>query len=256
MTSLKAWAQSQIELFLKETLWASKNTWSQALLLQTAAFGTPASTRFNYAMQMLLLSVLDHPTTSDEHAQSPYHDICISLYQNPGLTASNAALSGWVFLYVLSLGHRSPTWINQLSRNDRLVLYAAYAELTNLRHNPALQTIWLTSPKDESFGGLSSTRSCIKCIRYLQDSWDSSLGQVGRLNSAVPLEDIRQIMRLPSYREIFAKAVRSQSWPSDCGCGENVLSYINTQINYLFQDFSQVQKHFVEYVLYPLFYEV
>lgn len=240
MYKLNNWARSQLELLLGSGSWFSKYTWDEELLLQLDA--AVWEEWFYYDVQAFLRLILTPPDPiASHHKTATRLETCISLYKNPKLLAERGTLFGWVFLYILSLGHRSPAWLDKLTRDDRLVLYAAQAELTNLSSRPDLPLDWLTLHED-----LISNLDCEDCLPRLEVTWNSIFGRVGRLNSVVPLEDIRRIMFLPACRQEFAQAVHSPSWPCQRGCSNQVLAMYDMGLSGLCYQFSDIHKHFVE----------
>jgi hypothetical protein len=243
MNSLKSWAQSQLRHFLEltEQAWVSKSTWDKQLLLEIAAFGKSSPEDIDNGIQTLLRAIL----TPSSVLTPPYLETCVSLYKDSTFSKTSDALSGWIFVFILSLGHRSSVWLNDLTRDDRLVLLTAQAELTNLSQRSDLRINWLTEKRGE-LGPFNLC--CGNCSHFWNPMWVSNYGKVGKLNSATPLEDIRQIMRLGDYRQTFAWAISSGTWPCQEECGKKVLRSVDERTNLLFQDFDKLHTYFVKYV--------
>jgi hypothetical protein len=248
MNSLKSWAQSQIGRFFEFTAytWVSESTWDKQSLLEIAAFGKSSPKDIDDGIQALLRSIL----TPSSALTPPYLETCVSLYKDPIFSKISDALFGWIFAFILSLGHRSSVWLNDLTRDDRLVLYTAQAELTNLSQHSDLRIAWLIGEKLPTFWVFDMC--CQECLSHCKTVWSSSFGQVGELNSMIPLEDIRKIIRLCEYRQMFAQGAHFPTWPCWRGCARGILRSVDEHTNLLFRDLSKLYTYCVEYVLFLL----
>lgn len=239
--NLLKWAESQLRPLLHTTSWRSEAKWDKELLLQTAAFGHSSDMQFSAEVLAFLLIILT-PTTKPPL----YLETCISLFKDPRLSKDCPALSGWIFSFILAYGHRSTVWKEKLTREERLVLYAAQVELTKLSERPDLNTTWLINPRDPLDGLVNI--SCAECRSHCEFVWRSSFGQVGKLDSAIPLEDIRNLMSLSQCRNRFAILLDSDYWPCVISCGEMILPTADLYIWLLFRDMNNVYKQLVECV--------
>ena len=147
---------------------------------------------------------------------------------------------GYVFIIILSLGHRSPIWTDQLTRDQRAILYTAQAHLTSLRKDKELDLAWLAHPRTSSL----LHKTCSACSNRFDTVWDASFGQCGTINSAVPLRDVSELVVLPQCRHIFARGVRSSSWRCEFQCGMNILRKIDSKIERLFLDLAWKHRRF------------
>ncbi|CAE6418314.1 unnamed protein product [Rhizoctonia solani] len=283
MMNLFSWAVSQLTRHINSSCWTPDGTWDKTVVIQVAGLekSTSETPEFIYSsfcsvpLRIFLRHVLD-PSIRDPS------DLCIPLYKiyqdyydieaSPGL-----GIFGWMFAYVLSLGHQSPYWRELLTRDDRSILYMAQAELTNyvlslghqspywrelltrddrsilymaqaeltnLATRPDICTDWLTNPLDPDYNILG--RSCDDCSSHCKAVWELTYGQVGDLNSNEPLKDIRHLVRLPRYRIAFKNAVHG-SWPCSNNCGIHVLNQIDWWSDTMGDDFYALYKHFVEH---------
>lgn len=256
MDILETWAHSQLKYFFKSTSWALEHMWEEGLLLQiTRAFKTPAVKHTDTVdgIQILLCSILNY--SSSREPTPPYLEICITWYKETAFSGISGTVFGWIFAFILSLGHRSSIWADKLSRDERLVLYSAQAELVNLSGRSDLFTSWIRGEDRVQQGNPlpepgAFRKCCPKCLSYCKSAWHSSYGRMGSLDSTATLEDIRKIIRLWDYRQMFAQAVGSSSWPCRAGCGKKVLDFADTYSNLLFRQFACIHAHFVKYVLF------
>ncbi|KDN37726.1 hypothetical protein RSAG8_09994, partial [Rhizoctonia solani AG-8 WAC10335] len=102
--------------------------------------------------------------------------------------------------------------------------------MTSLCDYQHLEVAWLV-PHDHTKWYLDMC--CDACWEHCEVTWNSSFGQVGLLDSPVPLEDIQRLLFLPRFRQTFAKAARSAQWPCEARCGETVLALIDGKITQL-----------------------
>ncbi|CAE6504215.1 unnamed protein product [Rhizoctonia solani] len=238
MSDLTAWAQSQLILLFRDPTWADELDWSKDELLRISAFGEcfRADHKFSLEIQTFLQYILT-PSPSCSLNKWPYASVCTSLYKSSASSGMSKVLAGWVSLFILSQGHRSPVWSGDMSRDDLLVLYAAQAELTNLPGVLDLNLTWLTQAKDPQVGILRFC--CAACFPHYQNIWSSSIGRAEPSGSVTPLEDVHDVLFLPYYRQLFARDVRSFT-PCGRQCGEKLLYVLDTHISELFRGFYQI----------------
>ncbi|KAL5639308.1 hypothetical protein ACGC1H_006723 [Rhizoctonia solani] len=241
--SLANWAREQLLLIFDSTSRVAENIWGANTLVQLATLAIPdtvnasASQEFHSKAHIFLRYSLAPWTVPSINICSEYLvDRYILLYKDAEVLATSKELFGWVFLFVVSLGHKSPTWSEQLGRGGRLILYAAEVEMTSLCDYRHLDVAWLV-PRDHTRWHLDMC--CEDCWKYCEATWDSSFDRVGLLDSSVPLEDIRKLLFLPRFRQTFAKAARSTQWPCKARCGETVLASIDKKITRLCLEMSE-----------------
>ncbi|CAE6477735.1 unnamed protein product [Rhizoctonia solani] len=177
MWGLADWAQQQIELLLKSASQLIENFWDEETILQIATFGRAAEQEFSSQLHTFLRRILK----PDVHGNLTPHnlDLCVSLYGNSEVLGINQELFGWTFLLVLSLGHRSAAWSTKLSREDRLVLYAAQAELVKLSEYAPLGISWLAQSRHPTNGLLHIC--CSVCSARCDEAWTTAFGKLGAL---------------------------------------------------------------------------
>ncbi|KAG8707075.1 hypothetical protein FRC11_007716, partial [Ceratobasidium sp. 423] len=242
--SLAGWAQEQLSLIFDSTSRVAESIWGADTLLQLATLAMSASKEFHYKAHIFLRYSLSPWTVPSINIYSDFLvDRYVSLYKDPAVFATSKELFGWVFLFIISLGHDSPTWLEQLDRGDRLVLYATEVEMTSLRDYRYLDVAWLV-PRDHTRWYLDMC--CDTCWKHCEAIWDSSFDRVGLLNSSVPLEDIRMLLLLPRFRQTFTKAARSSQWPCKAQCGEKVLASIDAKITRLCVQMSRIYEDLLQ----------
>ncbi|CAE7085570.1 unnamed protein product [Rhizoctonia solani] len=251
MINLYSWALSQLTRHINSSCWTPDGTWDKQVVIQVAALekSTSEAPEFVYSslcsvpLRIFLRHVLD-PSIRDPS------DLCIPLFKvykdryYNAETQYDLGIFGWMFIYVLSLGHHAPYWLEMLTRDDLLILYMAQAELTNLAVRSDVCTGWLTNPLDPEYNILS--RSCDDCLSHCKAIWELTYGQVGDLNSSEPLKDLRHLMKLPGYRIAFKNAVHG-SWPCLNNCGIHVLNQIDWWSDTMGDDFYTLYKQFAEH---------
>ncbi|CAE6421316.1 unnamed protein product [Rhizoctonia solani] len=242
MWNLADWAHHQLELLLKSASQLIEKSWDAETVVQIATFGKTPDEEFSNQLHVFLRRIL----TPNPCGNLAPHDLslCVSLYGSLGVLTISQELFGWAFLLVLSLGHRSATWSTKLAREDRLILYAAQAEMVKLSEYTPLGISWLVQPRQPTNGLLHL--SCSLCSARCADTWDTTFGKLGTLQSAMPLDDVRQLIHLPRYRQMFAKAISSTSWPCKEKCGEAILQSVDARINKMCQSLSEIHADLVK----------
>ncbi|CAE7079279.1 unnamed protein product [Rhizoctonia solani] len=159
--------------------------------------------------------------------------LCTKLYKEKSLLVDAPGIFGFVFAVILSLGHRSSVWTNDMTREDRRVLFAANSMFTCLRDHTDLGVGWLLQPTDMR----DVIKDCPDCSKLKNTGfkawWDSGFGQCGKLSSQIPLEDIRHIVRLPHYRNLFSDASSVRRYCGK-GCPARLLAYIDEHMESLY----------------------
>jgi hypothetical protein len=168
-------------------------------------------------------------------------DACVDLYKDPTVQTSNPALFGFVFIAILSLGHRSPAWANKLTRNDRTTLYTAQAHLISI--GDSLSTIsWLRQPR-QIFQAMRIT-ICKACSQQFDLLWGASFGKCGQLTSKTALEDVSKLVELPQHRQILSRP----SWKlCDSNCKTHILDEIDACTELSFEDLASKHDYYSRY---------
>jgi hypothetical protein len=253
ITDLAHWAWDQLGLILKSARQLVKVKWPKITMLRMlehfdAMLESKPDVAFEiFALFQLLLSVSTdgHPLISTQPASNI--DTCVLLYKDSPLLAEPARglILGCAFVVVLSLGHRSSVWKDQLTRDQRYTLYAAQAHLVSLRDNQHLEIKWLQDPQNSKILG----SACSACAVQFNSTWEISFGLCGTLNSHIPLEDVSNLARLPQCRQIFAEAVRCPLWSASCKkkCNEIILREIDVNLDNVFRkQLLAAYSHFAE----------
>lgn len=246
MVKLEAWARTQLTLLLQSPDRLVDGPWDKDTLLQIKSYaditGNQNLIRQTTPFVRLVISLSTHPSAM---AQPPSSlnlasclGACVELYKDPTIQASNPALFGFVFIAILSLGHRSPVWANKLTRNDRTTLYTAQAHLISLGDNLSTSG-WLRHPR-QIFQAMRIT-ICKACSQQFDLLWAASFGKCGQLTSTTALEDISKLVELPQHRQILSRP----SWSlCDSNCKTHVLDEIDACTELLFEDLASKHDYF------------
>ncbi|KAH7334309.1 hypothetical protein B0J17DRAFT_720720 [Rhizoctonia solani] len=235
---LAGWAKEQLLLIFNSTSRVAENIWGADTLLQLATLAASANEEFHSKAHIFLRYSLSPWTVLSIDLCSAFLvDRYILLFKDPAVLETSKELFGWVFLFVLSLGHESKKWREQLALKDRAVLYAAELEMTSLCDYQDLDVAWLLPPNHTAW---YLDICCDSCWEHCESTWDSSFGQVGLLDSSMLLSDIRMLLLLPRFRQAFAKAAHSPQWPCKARCGETVLASADQKFTQLCLDMSTV----------------
>jgi hypothetical protein len=126
-------------------------------------------------------------------------------------------LKGSAFgIVALTLGHCLSIWKDQLTRDQRSMLYAAQAHLVPLHANSNIELSWLKDPKKSRILGLT----CSDCSERFDSVWRISFGLCGTLNPPALLEDVSKIASLPQCRQLIAHTARAPSWQCKKKCNK------------------------------------
>lgn len=200
---LEEWARSQLLLVLESTEGLAGSNWDKGTLLRLNSYarasgiGDLISSARNFTQYFISISTVNE--TSRQASVFSNLDTCVQMYKDPNLPNDDPLLFGCVFACILSLGHRSTTWISSMSQRERTVLYAAQVQLTSIA-NEMESVDWLQS----TISSLPSTdKLCWRCRSQLRKLWQKSFGECGDLRSAIPLQDIRALARLPQHRKLL-----------------------------------------------------
>lgn len=250
IADLTRWAWAQLGFLLKSADHLAGYEWDKPTLLKMLlnldrlSTSERASANELFCFIQLTLSMSTESPLIPRNQPKSNLDACVQLYKDPSLLGSQAktVIFGYVFAFVLSLGHRSAAWTTQLTRDDRAIMYAAQAHLVSLRQDTKLDLAWLEDPR----GSVLLEGACSACLNHFDSAWAASFGQCTPLNSAIPLEDICKVVYLPQYRQIFARIVRADSWDCKSQCAEALLKKLDGAIAFLFFGLAQKHQHFAK----------
>lgn len=246
MTELAVWSFSQLEVALKSVTGFVNSSWDKDTLMQAMSCAYEATTSLSYSLLNFVSLALSTSAPNNPLAyQQPLSsnlDTCVALYKDPDLPITHPLLFGFVFTVVLSLGHRSSVWTNQLTREDRTILYAAQVNLVSLGEDPDFDLLWLSqSPSEIWDEGCSDS-----CYKDADAAWSASFAWCGTLDSNVPLVDISTLARLPSYRQLFADSTRPNFKLCKDECASRALLYIDTRLEEILETMHHKYEYFVE----------
>ncbi|KAF8599767.1 hypothetical protein BDV93DRAFT_525854, partial [Ceratobasidium sp. AG-I] len=246
MTELRDWSYSQLDIVLKSVTGFVNASWDKATIIQAL---TCAQTMDYWNCDDLCAFVNLALSTSAPNNPLTYQpplssnlDTCIALYKDPNLPKTYPVLFDYVFTVILSLGHRSSVWINQLTREDRNILYAAQVHLVSLGADSDLKLSWLSHPPSKNRSDFCSN----SCTKDADTAWSTSFAYYGALNSDIPLVDIAKLVLLPSYRQLFADSTQSYFKSCKNGCARKPLFRIDVWIEAVFDAMCRKYQHFAE----------
>ncbi|KAF8599763.1 hypothetical protein BDV93DRAFT_609062 [Ceratobasidium sp. AG-I] len=246
MTELREWSYSQLEIVLESVSSFVNSSWDKDTIIQAMSCAQPMDCRNSYNLYTFVSLALSTEARSSTLAyESPLLsnlDTCVALYKDCSLPQTYPSLFGYVFSVILSLGHRSPIWINQLTREDRNVLYAAQAHLVFIGSDPDLGFSWLWQPLILNRCGYCSD----SCTEDAETAWSASFARCGDFHSKIPLEDISNLLLLPSYRQLFADATQSRFNSCRRECARRMLGSIDETVEAVFAAMCRKHKYFVE----------
>ncbi|QRW24716.1 polyadenylate-binding protein, cytoplasmic and nuclear [Rhizoctonia solani] len=180
----------------------------------------------------LVCKAYDCPDESKDLSDHTIIAICADLYTEKDLLVNTPDMFGFIFSVVLSLGHRSRVW-TRLTREQRRVLYAGNSTLVQLCDHTDLGINWLLEPSEI----LEIFKDCPNCRNpsNINKWWSDTFGRCQGLNSPIPSEDIRYIVRLPEYRYSISWASKSQPWlPCGSKCIHTLRTYIDEHMEALY----------------------
>ncbi|KAF8603029.1 hypothetical protein BDV93DRAFT_523617 [Ceratobasidium sp. AG-I] len=246
ITDLANWAWSQLELLLTSSDRLAKCKWGSATILKLLPHINDMHKNKSSlwaGLPIFILLALSQPTRNPRlSATEPMldTDVCVQLYRHLALVATPAgrAVFGYSFIFVLSLGHRSSVWVDQLTWQDRAKLYAAQVHMTRLHQIQELNIGWLKEPQ-------LPEKVCATCRLRFGTIWEASFAQCGPLDSAVPLEDVSKLLHLPQYYQQFFQPIRSGAWVCERKCEEAILANIGLAMLNMFANLAEHHKHIV-----------
>ncbi|CAE6529968.1 unnamed protein product [Rhizoctonia solani] len=201
MTRLEEWAMNAFSTIFTDSIlsfcenpyyWHYDDLLRLIELTRKTTLGAPARVFGQYLIYRIARDVRHDQSVG---GNSPNITSLVEIYQGLKRSHNHNTLLGCVFLNVLSLGHRSRVWAS-LTRDDKAILYAAQAQLTDLPHEFAPGSFtWLTKPGSEQTRGL-----CAECQSRLSTIWSETFGECSdRLGSNTPLNDVLILAEMPKY---------------------------------------------------------
>ncbi|KAG9074107.1 hypothetical protein FS749_014376 [Ceratobasidium sp. UAMH 11750] len=227
MKSLGLWARSQLGIALRSAGVLASYGWEKATLLQAVLCARDmqedASDVANNMLALVYLVLSFSADTSPSQKEAALN-LSSSLFKDIFVFDQRPELFGCALTVILSLGHQSPVWREQLTREQRASLYVAQAHLTRLSQYPGLSLKWLASPP------LTNTGACATCATHLQTFWAKTFRQCGSLDSDIPLHDVSKLVPLPQYREQLARLLSTMWCAVNCGAKEKVLHAVDSHL--------------------------
>ena len=247
MHNLDLWVQSQISLIcvlsrkqLTRVQWDRETIW-QLIGLTQATHARIQQHEIIIFLQFILCKSLASVSITENRKGSlaagrvsTVLHIFGNLFNDKSVRSKNLGLFGFVFAIILSLGHRSSVWADHLSKADRRILYIAHTDMTRLCEHDDLGVDWLIHPET-----VMDICTRPECSRNFGDFWSRSFAQCGAMDSAVPLEDIRHIARIPLYRDAFRDGCLTANWQCKQHCAEKTLSKIDARIERVFRTLAE-----------------
>lgn len=150
MRNLESWVHSQTRILLQSEEALAAQKWSGEDLTRLFTY-LQIGDMPNFQHELLILIQLilcpqNTPLSCIPDENNSNLLVYAKVYKSPHLATSNPALFGALFAVILSFDHRSSVWTELLTRDNRAVLYAARADLTNLRDSKDLELSWLLQP--------------------------------------------------------------------------------------------------------------
>ncbi|CAE7126355.1 unnamed protein product [Rhizoctonia solani] len=217
MTKLEEWAINALQTMLTElghSFYQIPHNWNCADLLQlrelarSTILDAPVRT---FIQHLIYRTAQDVGRNQSAGSGPPKAADLAELYQGFKNSDTDNALLGCVFLNVLSLGHRSQVW-SYLTRDDKAILYAAQALLTDLSREFAPGTLaWVAKPTRPQELNL-----CAGCQSSLSIIWNQTFGEFSKgLGSRISLKDVFLLAEMPEYfRRLWSKM--NKVTPSSC----------------------------------------
>ncbi|CAE6436900.1 unnamed protein product [Rhizoctonia solani] len=246
MKRLDTWCQAQIYAILKSLMLSphrQKDDWSARSILQLVKYiQSTIVTDYRYKLLHQMRHVISSliQKTYEPNKEIPQGNIvqvCAELYKRKDVLINSPGFFGFIFAVIVSLRHKSDVWSKLLTREDRRVLYVAYATFTCLSDQEDLQLGWLTEP--DAIQGL-----CASCSHTVKMGWQDAFGKYNGLKSSVPLEDIRHAVALAGYR--YHLRMLGMAAVKSCGCDDKVLGTLQGHIESLYCGLTEKYKSLVE----------
>ncbi|CAE6444659.1 unnamed protein product [Rhizoctonia solani] len=155
--------------------------------------------------------------------------------------SSDTPIFGYLFCFLLSLGHEF--WDKQggLTREDRITLLGAQVRLTPLPRSIPLGWIYLGSPNQPGLRNV--LRLCSEC--HFSRAWRSIFGGAYQtmLRSDAPLGGVFALSILPSRRQRFANETKNLA-SETCAknCRDICLKYIDKNLDTVFHRLTEFCK--------------
>jgi hypothetical protein len=241
MNNLDSWAQTQILKLIQLSKSTPKENWDGETLVALASY--MRRTRIiTYRRDIMgMVRMLMCPTAALYSPEQVYSglDACLDIYKNSSaeFLTKDPVLFGYVFAIILLRGPESFTWTKDLTREDRTILYAAYAGLTRLDSHKDLDTSWIKEPTQ-----VKDVCSRLVCSSNFWNAWSIAFEYIGALDSLIPLEDMHEIVEIShSRRWSFARSCR---WRCDSQCGQKTLDKFDSRLERLLCGLTEKYKYF------------
>ncbi|CAE6503031.1 unnamed protein product [Rhizoctonia solani] len=202
MAGLEEWAMDALFRIFQRPCRALINLasqhWNGEVMLQL--INISRNTRLNhpivafvqYFISVNIKEIAGETIDKDKPPVHPNALVCVHIYNVLKDSNSDPALFGFVFLSLLSLGHRSPIWSSNLSGRDRAIFYAAQAQLIDTTKELSLKWLQPNPTLD------SKTHFCPKCRGHITALWKQCFGALSNgLGSGLPLKDVSLLSSLP-----------------------------------------------------------
>lgn len=202
-SELEEWARSQLRLVLESMYHLATSGWDKDTLLRLNSYarstgieGLISSTR---TFIEYFISISSDRKPSGQEPISSNLDTCVQMYKDPNLPNDDPALFGCVFASILSLGHRSTTWISKMTQRERAVLYAAQVQFTSVVDE--MESVeWL---RHAALSLPFLEEVCPECQSQLEYLWLISFSQCVGRGSADTSQNVTALARLPQHRRAW-----------------------------------------------------
>ncbi|KAF8673618.1 hypothetical protein RHS04_07607 [Rhizoctonia solani] len=155
---------------------------------QSTQVGVSASNSVSFIDR--LQSLMGYPTSNDS---APFPNPLI--LSEPG---DDSVLLGYIFLNVLSLGHRSRIWSGRINRKDKAILYAAQVQFVDALTEFQTLKKWVVPDPPREITSLSTL--CPECKDIIINSWKSFFGEFcQKMGSGLPLKDVSLLSQIADF---------------------------------------------------------
>jgi hypothetical protein len=166
------------------------------------------------------------------------------LYKEPALRHDDMPLFGFMFCFVLSLGHEFWAKIPSLTRDDRVILLSAQVYLTPPPVLP-LGLDWICTLSSDNRNGMGTPiECCSECNFY--PAWETVFGGTyykQLRENTTPLFGISQLTLLPFQRTQFADLVEALTL-ADCqnSCAKKTVDFVDRCVQEVYVRLAQYSK--------------
>ncbi|CAE6529021.1 unnamed protein product [Rhizoctonia solani] len=245
MKRLDAWVQVQIHTMLRHFVrkhrviddWNARDILRLVRYMQTTTVIDYQHELLDFMRNIISTLIVQNYAFNDATPHNPIINVCAALYQEREVLIDSPGFFGFIFAIIVSLGHRSPIWIDRLTREDRRILYAANTILICLSDHANLDVSWVIDPS-------VIKNVCTECSSMYDGCWKESFSRCKGLKSRVLLEDIRHIAALPDYRFPFVSLLSRRI--TSCQCLNNMSTQVEQRMESLYCALTEKYKHLVE----------